>query len=270
MDITTIIGLLGGVVCLSYGILSGGSPWIFINIPSIIITIGGATMSTVIAFPLKDIKTVIAVTMRSLFYKEENMPDIVRRMLKFALKARREGILALEAEIENEKDPFVTKALQLAIDGTSPEVMDDVLRTELSYLEERHNIGQNFHKTLATFAPAFGLVGTLIGLIQMLRTMSDPSTIGPNMAVAMITTFYGAIIANGICLPIAGKLNLRTKEELLRKEMIITGILSIQSGDNPRIVEEKLKVFMPPRLRTQQFGEAKGVGQELSTAATTA
>ena len=170
-------------------------------------------------------------------------------MLRFALRSRREGILSLESDIDESDDEFLTKSLQIAIDGTSPEVMEDMLNTELSYLEKRHQQGQNILKTMGSLAPAFGLIGTLIGLIQMLSKIDDPSSVGPGMAVALLTTLYGALMANLICIPLANKLKVRTKEELLRKEVIIAGILSIQSGDNPRIVEQKLTNFLSPGLR---------------------
>ena len=257
MDITTLIGIVTGTILVLIAIFMGGGLGIFINIPSAMITVGGTMAATLISFSLKEVKGVIGVVRKAFFHKDQNIPDIIKMMLKFALKARREGILALESEIEDVDDPFIIKSLQLAIDGTSPEVIDDVLRTEISYIEERHTLGQDIFKTMGARAPAFGLVGTLIGLIQMLRSMDDVSTIGPGMAVALITTFYGALLANLVCIPLAGKLKVRSREELLRKEVIISGILSIQSGDNPRIVEEKLQVYIAPKERGNSLEEAK-------------
>jgi len=255
MDISTIIGLILGFLLVGSAIAMGAGAAGFIDIPSMLITIGGTIAATMVAFSLKEIAGVSSVTRKALFHKADNIPDIIKTVLRFALKARREGILALEGEIETVDDPFIVKSLQLAIDGTSPEIMEDVLRTEVSHIDERHKLGQRLYKSMGSFAPAFGMVGTLIGLVKMLQSMSDPSSIGPGMAVALITTFYGALMANLIFLPLAGKLKLRSEQELLVKEVIIAGILSIQSGDNPRIVEQKLQVFVSPKQRTNALEE---------------
>jgi len=257
MDITTLIGIVTGTILVLVAIFMGGGLGIFINIPSAMITVGGTMAATLISFSLKEVKGVFGVVRKAFFHRKQNIPDIIKMILKFALKARREGILALESEIDNVDDPFIIKSLQLAIDGTSPEVIDDVLRTEISYIEDRHSLGQDIFKTMGSMAPAFGLIGTLIGLVQMLKNMQDVSAIGPSMAVALITTFYGALMANLVCIPIAGKLKVRSREEILRKEVIIAGILSIQSGDNPRIVEQKLQVYIAPNERGNSLEEVK-------------
>ena len=165
--------------------------------------------------------------------------------------ARREGILALESQAGSVENEFLRKSVQLAIDGTPPELIKDILTTEIAFMEDRHALGQGILNAMATFAPAFGMIGTLMGLVQMLATLEDPSTIGAGMAVALLTTLYGALMANVLFLPAAGKLKVRTTNELLTKEVIIEGILSIQSGDNPRVVEQKLKAFVSPLLREQ-------------------
>ncbi len=255
MDISTLIGLILGFLLIGSAIAMGAGAAGFIDIPSMLITIGGTIAATMVAFSLKELAGASSVTRKAFFHKANNIPDIIKTVLRFALKARREGILALEAEIETVDDPFIVKSLQLAIDGTSPEIMEDVLRTEVSHIDERHKLGQRLYKSMGSFAPAFGMVGTLIGLVKMLQSMSDPSSIGPGMAVALITTFYGALMANLIFLPLAGKLKLRSEQELLVKEVIIAGILSIQSGDNPRIVEQKLQVFVSPKQRTNALEE---------------
>ena len=159
--------------------------------------------------------------------------------------ARREGILALESHASEAEDEFLGKSIQLAIDGTAPELIRDILTTEVAFMEDRHNRGQSILIAMGTSAPAFGMIGTLIGLVQMLAGMEDPSSIGLGMAVALLTTLYGAVLANVFFLPTAGKLKVRTAGELLVKEITIEGILSIQSGDNPRILLEKLISFRP-------------------------
>ena len=165
--------------------------------------------------------------------------------------ARREGILALESHASEAEDEFLEKSVQLAIDGTAPELIKDILTTELAFMEDRHAMGQSILVAMGTYAPAFGMIGTLIGLVQMLATLDDPSKIGEGMAVALLTTLYGALLANMVFLPGAGKLKVRTSNELLAKELVIEGILSIQSGDNPRVVEQKLKAFVSPAVRRQ-------------------
>jgi len=263
MDITTLIGLVLGLLLVFAAIATGSGAGGFIHPPSMMIVFGGTLGATMISFSLAELKSVVSVMRKAFFHAAESIPEIIKTMLRFALKARREGILALEGEIETVKDPFIVKSLQLAIDGTSPEIMEEVLRTEVSRIEDRHTLGQSVFKAMATYAPALGMIGTLIGLVQMLQAMDDPSAIGPGMAVALITTFYGALTANLIFLPIAAKLKLRSDQEVLIKEVIISGILAIQSGDNPRIVEQKLQVYIAPNQRTNALeeisrGERKG------------
>jgi chemotaxis protein MotA len=263
MDLTTLIGLILGFVLIGMAIAQGTGAGGFIHPPSMMIVMGGTLAATMVSFTFTELKGVIGVTKKAFFSKADSIPEIIKTVLRFALKARREGILALEGEIESVKDPFIAKSLQLAIDGTSPEIMEEVLRNEVSRIDERHALGQRVFKSMATYAPAMGMIGTLIGLVQMLQAMDDPSAIGPGMAVALITTFYGALMANLVYLPIAAKLKLRSDEEALVKEVIISGILAIQSGDNPRIVEQKLQVFIAPKHRTNALeevsrGERKG------------
>ena len=255
MDISTLIGIFLGFVLVGGAIAMGSGAAGFIHIPSMCITMGGTISATMVAFSLKQLAIVSSVMRKAFFHKANNIPDIIKTVLRFALKARREGILALEGAVESVDDPFIVKSLQLAIDGTSPEIMEEVLRTEVSHIEERHKLGQSLFKSMGAFAPAFGMVGTLIGLVKMLQNMNDPSALGPGMAVALITTFYGALTANLVFLPIAAKLKMRSGQELLVKEVIIAGILSIQSGDNPRIVEQKLQVFVSPKQRTNALEE---------------
>jgi len=249
MDIATLIGIVSGVGLVLIAILRGGGLSIFINVPSLMITLGGTLGATFINFPFSRVMGVMSVVKNAFFSKGVSPDEIIRELVNFATIARREGVLALEERISSLNDSFLQKGLQLAVDGTAPETIREILRTDIDYLESRHKVGQEIFTAMGTYAPAFGMIGTLIGLIQMLRTLDDPSKIGQGMATALITTFYGALLANLICLPIAGKLRMRSEEEIFSRELIIEGILSIQSGDNPRIVEEKLKAFISPRLR---------------------
>ena len=249
MDLTTLIGLVAGFAVVVLGIQQSGSITTFIDLPSVFVTVGGSICATIISFPLNELVGVIGVVKKTIFTKAQPVSETIATLVSFAERARREGILALERHMEEIEDEFLAKGIQLAVDGTEPELMRNILTTELDYVEKRHASGQLVFNTLGALAPAFGMIGTLIGLVLMLKTMSDPSTIGPNMAVALITTFYGALMANLICIPLEKKLKRRSEEEMLVKEMMIEGILSIQSGDNPRIVEQKLTSFVSPKLR---------------------
>lgn len=249
MDISTVVGIIAGFGLILIAIILGGSLDTFINVPAMVIVIGGTISATLINFPLSDVVSVLGTTRNAFFHKEVNPQGLIRKLTEFAMIARREGILALESHASEAEDEFLGKSIQLAIDGTAPELIRDILTTEVAFMEDRHNRGQSVLIAMGTSAPAFGMIGTLIGLVQMLAGMEDPSSIGLGMAVALLTTLYGAVLANVFFLPTAGKLKVRTAGELLVKEITIEGILSIQSGDNPRVVEQKLKAFISPELR---------------------
>jgi chemotaxis protein MotA len=250
VDIASVVGVIAGLSFILLAMIVGGVPiTTFVYLPAMMIVVGGTTAATLINYPLKDVLGVVSTVRNAFFFEEHQPTELIKMLVSFATKARREGILTLEAELETVTDPFFVRGIRLAIDGTAPELIKDILTTELSYVESRHTSGQGIFMMMGTFAPAFGMIGTLIGLISMLRALEDPSQIGQGMAVALITTFYGALMANLIFLPLSGKLKARTDDEVLMKEIIIEGILSIQSGDNPRIVEQKLKAFISPQLR---------------------
>ncbi len=249
LDLATLIGFFLGTAAILGSIMTAGGLGGFINIPSILIVVGGTFAAVMIQFPLQDVLGITGIIRQTIQHNASNPQETIEMMVKFAEEARKDGLLALEVHIKELDDPFLKTGLQLAIDGTEPELLRDILDVEISNLEERHKRGQNMFEAFGAFAPAFGMIGTLIGLVFMLQTMSDPSSIGPSMAVALITTFYGAVIANFIFLPLGGKLKERTKDEVQMREMVVAGILSIQSGDNPRLVEQKLMAFLPPKDR---------------------
>lgn len=251
MDIATLVGIITAFALVLAAI--GGNIPLFINIPSLMIVIGGTLGATMINYPLPDIFKVTAVVKNAFFMKRHTAKGIIGDFVKLARTARREGILALENSINEINDDFMQKGLRLSVDGLEPLSIKDILETEMDSIQDRHKLGAEIFTTLGTFAPALGMVGTLIGLIQMLQTMEDPSSIGPAMAIALLTTFYGAIIANIICLPIAGKLRNKSTEEMLMKGLMSEGILSIAKGDNPRLLEQKLNAFLPPKLRETSF-----------------
>jgi len=249
MDLATIIGIVVGVFLILFAILQSGQLTGFIDIGSIMIVFGGTIGATLINFPLSDVLSVIGVVKKGFLNKPPDPTANIKMLVEFAEVARREGILALEDRIKDIEDPFLKEGIQLAVDGTEPDLMKTILDTEIESLQNRHELGASIMKTMGTYAPAYGMIGTVIGLILMLGTMSDPSTIGPSMAVALITTFYGAVLANLIFLPLAGKLETISSQEVMVKELVREGVLSIQSGDNPRIVEQKLVSFIPPKKR---------------------
>ncbi|MDK2921815.1 MAG: chemotaxis protein MotA [Desulfonauticus sp.] len=251
MDLATIVGIVLSFGLVAGAIVTGGSPMVFVNVPSMLIVFGGTLGATLVNYPLGHVLGVIGVIKNTFFAKGENPTQVIERFIDYANRARREGILALEPLVKEIKDPFLQKGLQLTVDGLEPQTIQEILETEISYMEERHEVGAEILGIMGAFAPAMGMIGTVIGLVQMLQTMNDPSTIGPSMAVALITTFYGAVLSNLVFNPMAGKLKTRSKEERLIKEMILEGILSISKGENPRIIEDKLNSFLPPKLRKQ-------------------
>ncbi|NLM37069.1 MAG: motility protein A [Firmicutes bacterium] len=251
MDLATIIGLVVGTFLILLG-CSGGSLSMlagFLSLNSVYITIGGSFTAMLINFPLERFVKAFKSIRWAFFSQTYSMEDIINTLVRYAEKARREGLLALEDEIANSSDGFLKKGIQLVVDGTDPELVKNILQIEIGFLEERHNENKAFWETWGSLAPSFGLVGTIIGLIQMLRNLDDPSTVGPAMAVALLTTLYGAFMAYFLFNPLAAKLGIRSQEEVMIRQVMVEGILSVQAGENPRIVEEKLKSFLPPARR---------------------
>ncbi len=254
MDISSIIGLGLAYVLIILGMKLENIAS-FIDIPSVQIVLGGTIASIFFANPLDKVLALGGVVKNAFFSSSFNPADTIKQLVDFAEQARREGILALEARAQEIEDDFLKKGIQLAVDGTEPDLIKDILSTEIQFIEERHKYGAGIFDYAATMAPAFGMIGTLIGLILMLGNMSDVESIGPNMAVALITTLYGSMIANTVCLPVAAKLGTYSSQEVLIKEMMLEGIMSLQSGDNPRIVEQKLTAFIEPGLRAKAMKE---------------
>ncbi|HHY33740.1 MAG TPA: motility protein A [Firmicutes bacterium] len=251
MDLATFIGIIAGFTLVVTAIQMGGSIRSFIDIPSVMITIGGSVCATFINFRLDDIKNVLRVTKIAFTRRPSELTATIMQIISLAELARREGLLALDNNLDKVKDDFLRHGLQLVVDGVDAAVIREILEADLDAIEERHKMGRKLFDQMALFAPAFGMIGTLIGLIQMLRNINDPSSIGPGMAVALVTTFYGAILAYLVFIPLSGKLGVRASEEAFEKQILIEGILAIQSGDNPRIVEEKLRAFLPPATRAK-------------------
>ena len=248
MDFTTISGILLGSVLIVGAIAIGGGKG-FILVPAMMITLGGTFAATLINFPwdkVRDLSAVVRNTFRSRLPKPAEM---VRQMLEYATIVKKDGYVALDAKMEDIDDEFMKRAVELMLAGTMPDDVRTILRNELFALQGRHEDGREVLSAMGTFAPAFGMIGTLIGLVQMLRQLDDPKQIGLGMSIALVTTFYGALAANLVFLPLAGKLEARDREEVLIRQIIIEGVASIQASDIPSITEEKLKAFLDPRKR---------------------
>lgn len=258
MDIATIIGLVSGTLLLVVAIMLGSPLGAFIDAKSVMIVLGGAASASLVSFPIQHLFGVAKVVKNCFFARAGRPGDLIADMVRYAEMARRDGILSLENVSGEIEDPFLLAGIQMAVDGTDPELIENIMMSDLEAVEARHAEGKALFDNFGRYAPAFGMIGTLVGLVIMLQNMNDPATIGPAMAVALITTFYGAVLANLFALPIADKLALRSRQELLLKMIAIRGVMAIQSGDNPRIVEQKLKTFLPPGQRvTPDEGQAK-------------
>lgn len=247
MDIATIIGLAIGTVLMVASIILGGAPLIFVNMPAFLIVLGGTLATAFIRFGMNDVFNSVRVAMNAFFSKIGKPHEIIQEIVSLANIARKNGLIVLEQQPI--RDHFLKKAVMYCADGHEAEFITEVLRKEVSLAMERHEVGKKVFVSMGDAAPAFGMIGTLIGLVHMLSSMDDPNSIGPAMAVALLTTLYGAVLANLVCLPIADKLALRSEEEERNRKLIIEGVLGILKGLNPRVMEEFLQTFLPPKER---------------------
>ena len=262
MDLMTVIGLLVSWALVIEAMMEGGSGMAYINLPSIFITVGGTSGAMMATCPADRVKTTWAIVKSAFVSHNKDMVVLVQTIVSFAEKARREGLLSLEGSAAELTDnDFLRKSIQLVVDGTDPELVRAILDTEIGILENRHVANKSLIDSGAELAPAFGMIGTLVGLIAMLGDLTNVDALGPGMAVALITTLYGSMMANMIFIPISKKLAVRSSEEVLSLELMVEGILAIQAGENPRIVEEKLKVYLPPKQRNQ-LEKARNSGGE--------
>ncbi|KAB1437701.1 motility protein A [Candidatus Galacturonibacter soehngenii] len=261
MDIASIIGLFGCFFIIIFGIVTGNLGFAalpnFWDLPSIIITIGGTFVCVMASVSMKDF--IAGLSSIRLVFKSPTGDEAgtIRTIIDLSNVARKEGLLSLEEAANNLEDEFLKKGILLIVDGTDPELVRAILETELSCIEARHKKTISFWETVGAMGPAWGMIGTLIGLINMLKVLADSASIGPNMATALVTTFYGSVLANWISAPVASKLKVNNSIEIMLKEVIIEGLLSIQAGENPRVIEEKLKSFLSPKQRIE-FSAASG------------
>jgi len=248
MDIATLVGLVLVVGLLLSGIGPANIVF-FVDIGSLLIVVGGTSAFLLICYPLPSALSLFAILKNTVFYMSVNLNQEIDRMVEFATIARRDGLLALEEKLNNVNDPFLLRGIQMIIDGVAPESVRAIMSIELDQIAARHSYGKGVIDNLGSAAPAFGMIGTLIGLVLMLQNLDDPSALGPGMAVALITTFYGAVLANAFLIPFGGKLDARNKDEIKARQLMVEGVLAIQAGENPNVIKERLMGFLPPKDR---------------------
>ena len=249
MDLATLIGIIGAIGAIIVSITMGGEMGMFVNAPGLMIVVGGTVAVTLMKFPMALTLGAFGIALKAFIHKPQQPSKIIEQSIELANVARKEGLLGLEnVDVENE---FLRDGIQLVVDGNDPALVQKMLTKNIGLAIERNEIGLNVFKAIGDVAPAMGMIGTLIGLVQMMSNMSDPKAIGPAMAVALLTTFYGAVIANTIALPIADKLAHRSNEERLNKSMILESINAIQEGLNPRMIEGLLNAYLPESKKTR-------------------
>jgi len=253
MDLGTVVGLVLTLALLFGAMAMGVGIGPYIDIPSVLIVFGGTIGVLLVGFKMEQMKNLAKYFMIAIKPPQEDISELIKKMVEYSTKARRDGILALETDANNEENNFLKKGLSMAVDGNEPDTIRDLLEIDMDQTSERHKANAQIFEQMGGFSGAMGMIGTLIGLVAMLLNMSDPSAIGPSMAVALLTTMYGAMIGNIIGGPVANILLIRDSDEVLIKTLIVEGIMAIQSGDNPRTLEGKLLSFLPPKERESQF-----------------
>ena len=262
MDLASLIGVIAGAVLCIFGIvvykkdfsIIGG----FVNSPSVLITLGGSLASVLASNTLNEFINGLKCITLAFKTSNANLENAIKQIIDLSNVARKEGLLALEEAAQEIEDPFMKKGILLIVDGTDPELVKGIMETELDCMDSRHEKVIKVWGQWASMGPAWGMIGTLIGLVNMLNDMSDPSVIGPAMAVALLTTLYGSLIANWIATPVGDKLKVNNEQEIMLKSIMIEGLLSIQAGENPRVIEEKLKSFLAPSVREGMNEENEG------------
>ena len=250
MDLNTLIGGALAFVLIIAAMASGpGGVVIFLHVPSIFIVLGGTMCVTMLAFPIADLKPLVKVVAITAVRKTSQPVEQIDRIVTYANLARKEGLLALESKLQELHDAFFAKGVRLVIDGFGAETVRDIMELEAEWESQRHMNGKKIFEQMGAFAPAFGMIGTLVGLVQMLQDLSDPGAIGQGMATALLTTLYGAMAANMVFIPMAGKLEQVAKMDSLMRNLMIEGIVAIQSGEKPQLIREKLKGFLAPGVR---------------------
>lgn len=244
MDIASVIGVVSGMGFILGTILLGGSIMMFVNIPSILVVMGGTFAATMVAYPLSDFLTVFKVALKVFMFKIQPAEEIISNLVEISNKARKGGLLSIEGDIQTTSDPYLAQALQMTVDGVKTADIAAIMQKKMALTKKGLDVGSGMFSNMGAYAPAFGMIGTLIGLVQMLANLDDPSSIGPKMAVAMITTFYGAVLANLFFIPMSDKLSGRNEEEITNMNIIFEGIISIREGEHPKLMEDKLNIYL--------------------------
>ncbi len=251
IDRATVIGLLA-TVGLVVAVMAAGTGYavsVFWQAPSLILVLGGSVLATLVAFPFARFRSIGTVLRSAIWRREDQIEDLIATVVALAVLARRGGMLALDGPTDGLKNGFLQRAMRMAIDGADAATIESVMRSEMEGIDLRHTYGKGMLESIGRFAPVFGMMGTLIGLVVMLGHINDPSKIGPGVAVALLTTLYGVVVANVFCLPLARNLAHRSSEELLAATIMLKGVLAIQAGDHPRLVEQKLQAYLPAGQR---------------------
>ena len=269
MDLATIIGLVSATGLIIAAILQGGDLATFINLPGLLIVVGGTFAASFVKFSVKDVINSIQVVMKTFILKIEPPDEVIEKMIYFAKVSKKDGLVALEGakkkrlgkgKDKKAGDEFAGKALDYLADGYDEVLIKELLNKDIRITAQRHALGQNVFKGMGAAAPAFGMIGTLIGLVQMLANMSDPASIGPSMAVALLTTLYGALVANVACLPLADKLALRSQEELETRQIILDAAIGINRAVSPMVLEQSLSIYLAPKVREERAKKTAGKG----------
>ncbi len=254
MDFATFFGVVSAFGLILAAIYTSSGINIFINLPSVLIVIGGTLGATFVNYTFSEVFQVFKTLKYAFFTNTEDYFEKIAYIINLSIQARKNGILSLESEVANIEDPFLKRGVMLVVDGAKDETIKEILTNELYFSSERHKFGYEVLNSMGVYSPAMGLIGTLIGLVQMLQNLNDPRNIGPSMAVALLTTFYGAILANLVFLPLSGKLKRKSQKELLFREVCIEGIVGISKGENPRILESRLLSFFREKEK-EEYGE---------------
>jgi len=249
MDLGTIVGIIGGFALIITAIVLGGGALAFINIPSVLITVGGTIAATLTNYPLPVLVQLVKIVRNALFFKLPSDEEVIAKVIEVAYGQQKEGSLGVEKVVQKERYYFLVRSANLLMEGFKGSILDGILLREMHSIKERHRLGQDILLSMGNYAPAFGMIGTLIGLIQMLRNLNDPSTIGYGMSVALLTTLYGALLGNLVFLPLSGKLKERSTEELQVFDLIREGMVAIAEGNKPRVVRERVLAFLDRRAR---------------------
>jgi chemotaxis protein MotA len=256
MDIATLLGVLAAFGLVAVAIVQGVGLAAFLDLPSLFIVVGGTLGLVLMNYPLGSVFATFKAVVKTVVHRRPDVQGMRQRLVELSQRVRRDGLLSIQDEVESITEPYLKKSLEMVVDGLDQTAIETILHNELDNLDERHQRGIEILSSMAAYSPAMGLIGTLIGLVAMLQNMSDPSSIGPAMAVALLTTFYGAILANMVFSPVAGKLKTRSRDEVLYKEFILIGVLSIASAENPRVLEQRLHSFLAPAIRVSSFPQA--------------